>query len=183
MIRTLLAALVLLSTLAVPAAANAGAGGDEPDPYGWKQYPCRTGGLDLSAIIAKAGDPGVTDVRLPGKVTCAPPEPGPVFAVAVFMPHVSYGTIYNYELTYPYASPTGPTTFTVTGKVRSDETYGLCLMSNETTRLSCVGVTDTWTGFHAVELPFDDPLVGRPVVFVKQQGPRPECATCWRVEP
>lgn len=164
------AIMALMASLILPGSASA-----------WEQFPCDSGEL-------RAGDAWIDvdeellprRLHIPGIVKCGVLQPGAEFVVAVFEFGKDRG-YYHSELMVAYASPTGPTNFTVVGELewplRAVDT-GLCIMPDKNTRLSCVQVS---TDLKVKELSTSDPQVMRDIVFLPDVGPSPGCATCFRV--
>lgn len=164
------AIMVLMASLILPGSALA-----------WEQFPCDSGELRASdAWIGVGTEELPSNVHIPGAVTCGVLQPGAEFVVAVFEFGKDRG-YYHSELMVKYASPMGPTNFTVVGELewplRAVDT-GLCIMPDKNTRLSCVQVS---TDLKVKELSASDPEVMRDIVFLPDVGPSPGCATCFRV--
>ncbi len=171
MIRSMLAGALLAATLVAPA-------GTDP----WPRYPCGSGTLDAggATVAAASNYPTAVSVAVPAVADCGVKAPGPEVAVAVFTPAGPQGLIYA-TMRYPYASPTSPTAFQVDG-ILTPGTYGLCLMPDYDTRLSCVAVkvsSISPPGATVTPLPPDDALVARPVVLDSGLGTQPSCPVCW----
>jgi hypothetical protein len=169
----MLAALLAATTLTAPA-----------DSGSWQQYPCPGGGLDAGMATAMPRNSGAILVTVPGEVECGVKEPGPQFAVAVFTPNSGSGAIYRPETMLAYAHPEGPTTFRLLGNVSDGLVVGLCLMTDEMTRLSCILVKRRSDAVQVSGLATTDPLVSGPVQLVPGgYGPEPACAGCWSLTP
>jgi hypothetical protein len=141
----------------------------------WESYPCPSGSLMADQ---STGVPGQY-VAIPGVLDCGVPQPGPRFAVAVFEVGAATGYIHG-GLVADYASPTGPTTFTVYGDIwdgTSAADAGVCLLTDEHTRLSCVRVSRNLV---VTPMPTSDSLVTKEI-RPKGGGSTPNCGVCWRL--
>jgi hypothetical protein len=141
----------------------------------WESYPCPSGSLKADQSTSVPGQ----YVAIPGVLDCGVPQPGPRFAVAVFEPGAATGYIHS-GLLGNYASPTGPTTFTVYGDIWGETSaadVGVCLLTDEHTRLSCVRVSRDLT---VTPMSTSDSLVTRKIA-VKGGGNLPNCGVCWRL--
>jgi hypothetical protein len=141
----------------------------------WESYPCPSGSLMADQSTSVPGQ----YVAVPGVVDCGVPQPGPRFAVAVFEEGAATGYVHG-DLLKNYASPTGPTTFTVYGDLwegTSSADAGVCLLTDEHTRLSCVRVSRDLV---VTPLSTSDSLVAKEIK-AKGGGSTPNCGVCWRL--
>jgi hypothetical protein len=168
--KALAAALMAAALISTSGSALASGSGTQ-----WSSYPCTSGSLMADQ---SAGVPGLY-VTIPGSLDCGVPQPGPTFAVAVFESGAATGYFHG-GLLGNYASPTGPTRFTVYGDIW-DETStadaGVCLMTDEHTRLSCVHVS---RDLRVTPMSTSDSLVTKEI-GPKGGGSLPNCGACWRL--
>jgi hypothetical protein len=138
--------------------------------------PVRTGHLEAVTFTGTPAQPYTFDVS--GTITPCHPTTGPGvgFAVAEYGPGGAYTVDGGYR-SYYYLQ--AGDTFLLHVRI-GRWTKAVCLISNEDTRLDCIGFTATADGNPVVgtRIPTDAPDVDRPAGYINYEHGKPGCPTC-----
>ncbi|MEO3746567.1 hypothetical protein [Plantactinospora sp. B5E13] len=144
----------------------------------WHRIPCGSGAIDLLDVETDEVK-GINYLTLAGHLDCADPKQTATFGYATYHEYEPQGVLYDIRLR-PYAT-TAPTPFQETNAL-APGAIGICVITDRTVRIGCVGVGwDPEAGVTVEHLPTDDPLVDRCVRVVRHGDsmPSPVCGTCW----
>jgi len=173
MIGTLTATVLLALGFLAPA-------GSPPRPDAWVGYPCQVGAIDLGGITTAPEADEVTRIEVPGQLGCGVGSQRRFFALVPFELDglMAYGRAHQNLLgAFP---ATGPVTFRATAAVSPGQQFGLCLMPDPRTLLSCVRISGAPGSATVTPL-----SLANTIWYVEENlveaDPQPQCATCWTV--
>ncbi|MEE6258048.1 hypothetical protein [Plantactinospora sonchi] len=175
--RRLLAVLTAVAVTVLTALSGAGPALAGTEPV-WHRIPCESGAFDLVEVETDEVK-GISHLTLAGHLDCADPKQTATFGYATYREHEPQGVLYDIRLR-PYAA-TAPTTFHERNLL-APTSIGVCVVTDRSVRVACVGVNwDSEVGVTVEALPTDDPLVDRCVRLVRYDDsmPSPVCGTCW----